>query len=177
MLYAEFVVECLLLLLHIPADNAAMEAANMPHAETAPLIRYSGRGRRETKPKVHVCRLLHTPSSVNVGLSMRYEIWPPMGLIPDTQNCGCACARNAGNVFPATDFQGNRYLAPPACITARALRMCRDAWSLTPPDDRENVSGIPGASATRNFAYLVVGTLAGVVGSVIGGLKYRLEDT
>ena len=25
-----------------------------------------------------------------------------MGLLPNTSNCGCACARNAGNVFPAT---------------------------------------------------------------------------
>ena len=40
---------------------------------------------------------------------------------------GCACARNAGNVFPATDFKGNRELAIPACITARASRTCRDA--------------------------------------------------
>ena len=24
-----------------------------------------------------------------------------MGLLPDTQNCGCACAGNAGNVFPS----------------------------------------------------------------------------
>ena len=28
------------------------------------------------------------------------------GLLPDTQNRGCA--GNAGNVFPATDFKGNR---------------------------------------------------------------------
>ena len=33
---------------------------------------------------------------------------------------GCACAGNAGNVFSATDFKGNRELAIPACITARA---------------------------------------------------------
>ena len=40
---------------------------------------------------------------------------------------GCACAGNAGNVFPATDFKGNCYLAIPAWITARASRTCRDA--------------------------------------------------
>ena len=40
---------------------------------------------------------------------------------------GCACAGNAGNVFPATNFRGNRQLATPACITARASRTCRDA--------------------------------------------------
>ena len=40
---------------------------------------------------------------------------------------GCACAGNAGNVFPATDFKENRWLAIPTCITARASRTCRDA--------------------------------------------------
>ena len=40
---------------------------------------------------------------------------------------GCACAGNAGNVFPATDFKGNRLLAIPACIRARASRTCHDA--------------------------------------------------
>ena len=46
---------------------------------------------------------------------------------------GCACARNAGNVFPATDFKAKCKLAIPACIMARASRTCRDAcrdlWS------------------------------------------------
>ena len=49
---------------------------------------------------------------------------------------GCACAGNAGSVFPATDFS---WLAIPACITARASRTCRDG---------KNVPGIPGACAT-----------------------------
>ena len=40
---------------------------------------------------------------------------------------GCACTGNAGNVFTATDFKGNRWLAIPACITARASRTCPDA--------------------------------------------------
>ena len=40
---------------------------------------------------------------------------------------GFSCARNAGNVFPATDFKGNCKLAIPACIMARASRTCRDA--------------------------------------------------
>ena len=39
----------------------------------------------------------------------------------------CACTGNVGNVFPATDAKGNRQLAVPACITARASRTCRDA--------------------------------------------------
>ena len=33
----------------------------------------------------------------------------------------------SGTFSPADDFKGNRYLAIPACITARAWRTCRDA--------------------------------------------------
>ena len=73
---------------------------------------------------------------------------------------GCACAGNAGNVFPV-----NRRLAIPTCITTRAWRTCRDVCR-----DRllavyfevgggENVPGITGACATRNFMYLVRGPL------------------
>ena len=40
---------------------------------------------------------------------------------------GCACAGNAWNVFPATDFKGNRSLAIPVCIATRASRTCRDS--------------------------------------------------
>ena len=32
-----------------------------------------------------------------------------MGLLPDTQNCGCACAENAGNVFPVTAGERSRH--------------------------------------------------------------------
>ena len=32
-----------------------------------------------------------------------------MGLLPNTSNCGCACARNAGNVFPATAGKQSRH--------------------------------------------------------------------
>ena len=71
---------------------------------------------------------------------------------------GCACAGNAGSVFPH-----HRGLAIPTCITARAWRTCRDACR-----DRqlavsfkvgggENVPGIPGACATRNFTHLARG--------------------
>ena len=33
----------------------------------------------------------------------------PMGLLPDTCNCGCACAGNAENVFPATAGTRSRH--------------------------------------------------------------------
>ena len=34
---------------------------------------------------------------------------PAMGLLPNTSNCGCACAGNAGNVFPATAGKQSRH--------------------------------------------------------------------
>ena len=55
-------------------------------------------------------------------------------------------------------------LAIPACITARAWRTCRDACqnrSLVVSFEvggGENVPGIPGACATRNFTYLSRGS-------------------
>ena len=60
-------------------------------------------------------------------------------------------------------FPHHRGIAIPTCITARAWRTCRDVCR-----DRylavsyeagggENVSGIPGACATRNFTYLARG--------------------
>ena len=49
--------------------------------------------------------------SYNLYRAVRYGLihfFCSMGLSPDTSIAGCACAGNAGNVFPATDFKGNR---------------------------------------------------------------------
>ena len=84
----------------------------------------------------------------------------PMGLLPDTYNCGLRIRRECRERFPR-----HRGLAIPTCITVRAWRTCRDAYR-----DRltsgflwsrrwENVPGIPGACATRNFTYLARGPL------------------
>ena len=70
---------------------------------------------------------------------------------------GYVCARNTRNVFPATDLKGNHWLAISACITARAWPTCRDASRDRYPRCGENVPGIPGACAIRNFAYLARG--------------------
>ena len=58
------------------------------------------------------------------GHQFRYFPWASCQI---RKFAGCAYAGNSGNVFPATDFNGNRQLAIPACITARASRSCRDA--------------------------------------------------
>ena len=60
-------------------------------------------------------------------------------------------------------FPRHRGLATPTCITARAWRTCRDAcrdhWQAVSFEvgGGENVPGIPGAWANRNFTYLVRG--------------------
>ena len=44
-----------------------------------------------------------------------------MGLLPDTKNCGCACAGNAANVFPTTAGKRSRH------ASRHVRRTCRDA--------------------------------------------------
>ena len=71
---------------------------------------------------------------------------------------GCACAGNAGNVFPATDFKRKTLVSDPGmhhvtCVTHVPWCM---SGSLT-HGGGENVPGIPGACATRNFTYLARG--------------------
>ena len=81
-----------------------------------------------------------------------------MGLLPDTQNCGCACAGNAGNVFPVTACKRSRH-------ASRHVREARAVMHAGIANYRfhlksaagENVPGIPGACATCNFTYLVRG--------------------
>ena len=71
---------------------------------------------------------------------------------------GCACAGNAGNVFPAADFQGNRQVSYPGMhhgTFVTHVPWCMSG-SLT-SGGGENVPGIPGACATFNFTYLARG--------------------
>ena len=89
---------------------------------------------------------------------------------------GCACAGNAGNVFPASDFKRNCWLAIPTCITARASRTCRDACrDRWPAVAGENVPGIPGACATRYFTYLARGAWRFVWG-IHRSQKFGMEE-
>ena len=81
-----------------------------------------------------------------------------MDLLPDTRNCGCACAGNAGNVFPVTAGERSRH-------ASRHVRHARAVMHAGIVNYRfplksaagENVPGIPGACATCNFTYLVRG--------------------
>ena len=83
---------------------------------------------------------------------------PSMGLLPDTQNYGCACAGNAGNVFPVTAGKRSRH-ASRHVRHARAVKhagIANKRFALKSAAG-ENVPGIPGACATCNFTYLVRG--------------------
>ena len=83
-----------------------------------------------------------------------------MGLLPDTQICGCACAGNAGKVFPVTTGKRSRH-ASRHVRHARAVMHAGIANQRFPLKSAvgENVPGIPGACATCNFTYLVRGPL------------------
>ena len=100
-----------------------------------------------------------------------------MGLLPDTQNCGCACAGNAGNVFPVTAGKRSRH-ASRHVRHARAVMHAGIANLLYPLKSAagENVPGIPGACATCNFTYLVRGPCLNFNGSLTNLLlKLRHE--
>ena len=102
------------------------------------------------------CKLLFRLKHGNIYKDIIFRL--SMGLLPDTQNCGCACAGNAGNVYPVTAGKRSRH-------ASRHVRHARAVMHAGIANYRfllksaagENVPGIPGACATCNFAYLVRG--------------------
>ena len=74
----------------------------------------------------------------------------------------CACAGNAGNVFPVTAGRRSRH-ASRHVRDARAVMHAGIANYQFPLKSAagETVPGIPGACATRNFTYLVRGPYTG----------------
>ena len=78
-----------------------------------------------------------------------------MGLLPDTQNGGLRMRREC---FPGHRLQRKPLVGDPGmhhgtCVTHVPWWMS----GLLTPGGGENVPGIPGACATRNFTYLVRG--------------------
>ena len=79
-----------------------------------------------------------------------------MGLLPDTQNCGLCMRREYRERFPRYRLKRKLLVSKPGvqhetCVT-------HVPWCMSGSLIRcggENVSGIPGACAARNFAYLV----------------------
>ena len=83
-----------------------------------------------------------------------------MGLLPDTQNCGLRKRRECRERFPRHRLQRKPLVSDPGmhygtCVT-------HVPWCMSVSLIRgggENVPGIPGAYATRDFAYLGRGLL------------------
>ena len=83
-----------------------------------------------------------------------------MGLLPDTKNCGLRMRQECRESFPRHRLQRKQLVSNPGmhhgtCVTHVPWCM---SGSLT-RGGGEVVPGIPGACATRNFAYLVRGPL------------------
>ena len=83
--------------------------------------------------------------STHCGLVMPYGIiqlnWFSMGLLPDSNIAGCACARNAGNVFPHRRLQRKPLVSDPGmhhgtCVThvswCMSGSLTRLAWKTFP---------------------------------------------
>ena len=71
---------------------------------------------------------------------------------------GCACAWNAGNGFPATDFKGKPLVSNIGMH--HGTRVTHVPWCMSGSltcGGGENIPGIPGACVTSNFAYLARG--------------------
>ena len=81
-----------------------------------------------------------------------------MGLLPDTSHCGLRMRRECRGRFARHRPYRKPLVSDPdmhhgTCVTHVPWCM---SWSLT-RGGGENVPGIPGACATRNFTYLVRG--------------------
>ena len=74
-----------------------------------------------------------------------------MGLLPDMQNCGLRMHRDCRERFPRHRLQRKPLVSDPDMHHGTCM-----SGSLT-RGGGENVPDIPGACATRNFAYLVRG--------------------
>ena len=79
-----------------------------------------------------------------------------MSLLPDTENCGLRMRRECRERFPRHTLQRKPLVSHPGMHRGTGVTHvpCFMSGSLT-RGGRENVPGIPGAYATRNFAYLV----------------------
>ena len=83
-----------------------------------------------------------------------------IGLLPVTQDCGLCMRRECRGRFPRHRIQRKPRVSDPdmhhgTCVTHMPWCMS----GLLSRGSGENVPGIPGACATRNFAYLVRGPL------------------
>ena len=82
----------------------------------------------------------------------------PMGLLPDTQKCGLRMHRECRERFPRQRLQWKPLVSDPGMHHGRCVTHV--PWCMSGSLTRgggENVPGIHGAGATRNFMYLARG--------------------
>ena len=92
------------------------------------------------------------------GTSLR--LLPTMGLLPDTLNCRLRMRRDCRQRFPRYRLQLKPLVSDPGMRDGRCVTHVPWCMSgLLTYGGGENVPGIPGACATRNFMYLVRGPL------------------
>ena len=78
-----------------------------------------------------------------------------MGLLPDTSNCGLRMRRECTERFPRHQYQRKSLVSDPGMHNGTCVTHV--PWCMSGSLIRgggENVPGIPGACATRNFTYL-----------------------
>ena len=90
-------------------------------------------------------------------ITMKYAPWVSYQI---RKIAGCACAGNAGNVFPTRRLQRKPLVSDHGTCVMH-VPWCMPG-SLT-CGGGENVPGFPGACAARNYTYLVRGPLQGML--------------
>ena len=94
------------------------------------------------------------------------KVWPqcircPMGLLPDTLNCGLRMRRECRKHFPHHRLQRKPLVSDPGMHHDTSFTHVQ--WCMLRSLTRsggENVPGIPGACVIRNLMYLARGSLA-----------------
>ena len=168
--------------IHICRFNFDALAQVNAYNPTKELINYRGPGgnrthvitnQNSTKGKV-ICHNWYLKRHIfiyhsKISLGLKSLIWlgswfrgwdPPMGLLPDAQNCGLRMRRVCRERFPRHRLQRK----PPICDLGMHHGTCVTlvSWCMSGSLTRgggESVPGIPEACATRNFTYLVRGPL------------------
>ena len=95
------------------------------------------------------------------------------GHLPDTQNCGLRMRRECRERFLHHRLQRKLVVSDPGMHHGTCVKhvpWCMSG-SLT-SGGRANVPGIPGAGATRNFAYLVRGPLSLYIHGLLADCKH-----
>ena len=114
----------------------------------------------------HLNLVLHYKNIILYGLVltrssvMRYS----MDLLPDTQNCGLRMLRKCRKRFPRHKLQRKPLDSDPGM----------HPWCMTGSLTRGGGENIPGACATRNFAYLVRGPNITAVAKVNRRSVYKI---